>query len=140
MANLDYILTVLIAWLLAQTIKTIVRAIERGQFKLSYLAESGGMPSVHSAFVVSFTTLVWLKEGFYSPLFALSAVVAVVVMYDAMNVRYAVGEQAKAINLLIKDKKSKVPPVQVICGHKPLEILAGAVLGALIAVVVFYTI
>jgi acid phosphatase family membrane protein YuiD len=138
--NYSYLITVAIAWVLTQIIKSIVRTIERGKFEVNYLAESGGMPSVHAAFVVSFTTLAWLNEGWSSTLFALSGVLAVVVMYDAINVRYAVGKQAEALNALIKEKKSKVPPVEVIRGHHLVEVLVGAAIGATVAIVVFLTI
>jgi acid phosphatase family membrane protein YuiD len=125
---------------LTQIIKSVIRTIERGEFRLNYFAESGGMPSVHAAFVVSFTTLAWLNEGWSSPLFALAAVLSVVVAYDSIKVRYATGEQSEALNALINEKKSKVKPVEVIRGHRLVEVLVGAAIGAAVAFVVFFTI
>jgi acid phosphatase family membrane protein YuiD len=138
--GLEYLVAISAAWVLSQLVKAVIRTHQRGKFRLSYLAESGGMPSVHSAFVVSFTTLAYLSEGISSTLFALSAVVSVVVIYDAMNVRYAVGEQGEAMNSLIREKKLKIPPIKVVRGHRPEEVVVGAGIGILVALVVFCTI
>ena len=87
-----------IAWFAAQFIKTVLHAIAHGHLNLERLTGSGGMPSSHSALVVSLTIGMARVEGYNSPLFALTFAFAAVVMYDAMGVRRAAGEQAKTIN------------------------------------------
>lgn len=90
-----------LSWLTAQVIKTILHWCANGSLKLERLTGSGGMPSSHSAFVVSLTIAMARVEGFDSPLFALTIAFAAVVMYDAMGVRRAAGEQAKTLNNII---------------------------------------
>lgn len=94
-----------IAWLTAQLIKTALHAIANGHLNLERLTGSGGMPSSHSALVVSLTIAMARVEGFDSPIFALTFAFAAVVMYDAMGVRRAAGEQAKTLNGIITNYK-----------------------------------
>jgi len=98
---------------------------------------SGGMPSSHSSFVTAVTTVIGLTEGFDSLIFALGAIVSLIVMYDASGVRRAAGNQAKVINDILAsiensginlDKKLKE-----MLGHTPVEVAAGGVLGIVIA-------
>lgn len=96
------------------------------------------MPSSHAAFVVSLAVSVGLAEGFTSSLFAVSVVVALVVMYDAAGVRRAAGQQAKILNKLVEDWEKNnfentEKKLKELLGHTPVEVFAGAVLGALIA-------
>lgn len=90
-----------LSWFSAQVIKSILHWCANGAFKLERLTGSGGMPSSHSAFVVSLTIAMARVEGFDSPIFALTIAFAAVVMYDAMGVRRAAGEQAKTLNNII---------------------------------------
>jgi acid phosphatase family membrane protein YuiD len=137
MESLKYLIAIAVAWAVAQGVKSVIYTVRNKEFRLSYLSESGGMPSAHSAFVVSFTTLLGLSDGIYSPLFALSVVVAVVVIYDAMKVRYAVGEQAIAFNSLLKEQKSKANSVRVVRGHRLEEVVVGVGLGVLVALATY---
>jgi acid phosphatase family membrane protein YuiD len=98
---------------------------------------SGGMPSSHSATVVAMATIIGLHDGIGSGLFALSALFALIVMYDAMKVRRSSGEQGEAIRELIKEQKSKVKLPRAAKGHTPMEVIAGASLGFVVGVIVF---
>jgi len=127
-----------IAWFAAQFIKILFELWRKRKIRLSLLMSSGGMPSSHSSFVTAITTTIGLDQGFDSPIFALSTIISLVVMYDASGVRRAAGTQAKVINELIAnlensgvklDKKLKE-----MLGHTPIEVLAGALLGILIGV------
>lgn len=94
-----------ISWLSAQIIKTVLHAVSNGHINLERLTGSGGMPSSHSSLVVSLTIAMARVEGFDSPIFALTFAFAAVVMYDAMGVRRAAGEQAKTLNGIITNYK-----------------------------------
>ena len=133
-----YIVTIIVSWVVAQGAKYIIMAARqrtlRG-FRQLYL--SGNMPSAHTATVVSMTTIVGLINGFDSAVFGIAAMVAGVVMYDAVMVRRSVGEQGIAVQTLIKLTKSKVDFPRAAKGHTPVEVLVGAFLGVLIGLVVF---
>jgi acid phosphatase family membrane protein YuiD len=88
-----------ISWALAQLAKGLIQLITEGEITLAKVLSSGGMPSSHSAFVTCCAVTVGTLYGFDSGMFAIATVMAVVVMYDACNVRRQSGEQAKAINL-----------------------------------------
>src|SRR5688572_10494178 len=93
-----YLLAPMVAWILAQVLKLFFRkGAPRGVIDFNHLYTSGGMPSAHSAVVVSLATVVGLELGFDSVGFGIAGIMALIVIYDAMNVRYIVGEQGKLI-------------------------------------------
>lgn len=103
---------------------------------------SGGMPSSHSTIVTCLALCTGLFEGFDTPVFALCCVLALVVMYDASGIRRAAGQQAKIINLIIdewneSDPVEKQIKLKELLGHTPIEVFAGAVFGALCAILSF---
>lgn len=128
------------AWAVAQFIKFFL-ALIRGEGNIRYLYASGGMPSVHSATVCSLATWALIDGGPGSALFGITAVFASIVMYDSFGVRRSAGEHAKAINRLISDLSSNgglknasdYREMREMLGHKPLEVLVGAVLGIVVA-------
>lgn len=133
-----YLITIVASWMVAQGAKYIIMAIRQRSlrgFRQLYL--SGNMPSAHSATVVSVAMIIGLDNGFNSALFGIAVMMAGVVMYDAVMVRRSVGEQGVAIQAMIKESKSDVAMPRAAKGHTPVEVLVGAVLGALIGVVVF---
>ena len=102
MLTSNYFINVgVVSWILAQVIKTILTLISLNKFVPERLVGSGGMPSSHSAFTVSIAVAMAKKMGFASPEFALAMAFALVVMYDAMGVRRAAGEQAKVLNRMM---------------------------------------
>ena len=134
------IIAFILGWLVAQLTKVILFWVQKGkltfaEFKV-LLMKSGGMPSSHTACLTAATLMIGVMQGFLSPLFAFAVCVDAIVIYDALNVRYAVGEQGKFLNALVaakrgrKSKKSK-DSVKVIEGHTVPEVLAGLLLGAL---------
>ena len=124
----------LAGWLAAQVIKTAVNLLRTRQFKPSYIVASGGMPSSHSALVTGLATAVARTHGLGSTYFALAAVFAGVVMYDAAGVRRAVSKQAQILNRMLDDffheRGLDVHRLGELIGHTPIEVLAGALLGA----------
>lgn len=137
-----YLYVPLIAWAIAQLLKFTI-ALIRGEADLRYLYASGGMPSVHSAVVCSLAAYALFNAGANSPIFGVTAILAAIVMYDSFGVRRAAGEQARAINQIVDElgKSGAVRgaddsvKVREILGHKPHEVLAGAVLGVFTAAV-----
>ena len=124
----------LLAWLLAQVLKVLLNMAFQGKSDFSLLLKSGGMPSSHSAFVCSLAVSVGILYGWSSPLFALAAGMAAVVMYDACNVRWSTGEQAKALNKLLSSavqlpEELQGKQLKEALGHTPFQVLMGALLG-----------
>lgn len=155
----NYILTVALAsWFAAQVIKVILNCITQKEVVWERLIGAGGMPSSHSALVCSMTVGMARKTGLGSPEFALAFLIAAVVMYDAMGVRRAAGEHARVLNQIVsffnkdsqviqsgkpskrekdaEDSASSDKQLKEFLGHTPLEVLAGALLGILIAMTV----
>lgn len=123
-----------LAWLLAQIIKVLLNAVQRKTWDLKILLSSGGMPSSHSAFVCAVAASIAQLYGLGGPLFAMAAALALVVMYDACNVRRAAGEQAKVLNYLLNHLDQISPELagqalQELLGHTPLQVFMGALLG-----------
>lgn len=148
------ILTVgVISWLAAQILKTIHYAVKYKTFDPERITGAGGMPSSHSSLVVSVAIYTLRSQGFSSPAFALSMILAGVVIYDAMSVRYNAGLHAKELNRLrrvideMDDEISQLSgeedqevselterrDFKEFLGHTPLEVLAGSLLGIIIA-------
>ncbi|MGB5822569.1 MAG: divergent PAP2 family protein [Proteocatella sp.] len=125
-------------WFVAQFLKVIFTLISTKSLDLSRFVGSGGMPSSHSSLVTSLTTAIGLTEGFSSPIFALAFGFACITMYDAAGVRYAVGEQAKILNQIVSDIQNNAfreEKLKELVGHTPKEVIAGAILGIAIAVI-----
>lgn len=129
--------TAFTAWLSAQILKTITSYLKHGTLKFERLVGAGGMPSSHTALVVSLAWAVGLHDGFDSSLFAVSVVLAGIVMYDAAGVRRAAGKQAKVINKLVRQLRVEHTvhdiTLKELLGHSPIEVFAGAALGIAIA-------
>ena len=123
------------AWALAQVLKFLINLCFYGIRDPRLLLSSGGMPSSHSSTVCACAASVGLRNGFQSDLFAISAVLAVVVMYDACNVRRAVGDHAKVLNQMMGDWPAEEPiavALKELLGHTPSQVAAGALLGILV--------
>ena len=125
--------------MIAQVIKVVEDSLRHRRLDLRRLATSGGMPSSHTALVLSLTTVIGSKRGLNSPEFAISAIFSVVVMYDATGVRRAAGRQAQVLNRMIDDlfhrEGIREERLRELIGHTPVEVIAGALLGILVALV-----
>ena len=129
----------LTSWLLAQVSKTLIYAIKTGKLEMTRLLGDGGMPSGHAATVTSLAAASALEFGTDSFAFALSTVLALVVCHDAMGVRLETGKQAAALNALLQTLgtgQEKEKKLKEFVGHTPLQVLAGALLGIIIALIV----
>lgn len=130
---------VLFAWIFSCVLKGFLVWIKDRRLDITRFLGPGGMPSSHSTIVTSLATCIGIKEGFDSSMFVICCALALVVMYDASGIRRAAGQQAKMINMIVdawdeKDPIEKQIKLKELLGHTPLEVLAGATLGILIAV------
>lgn len=128
-------------WFVAQASKVIFPLILHGKLDLKRFFGLGGMPSSHSAVVAGVATAVGLQKGFYSVEFAIAFVLACIVMTDAAGVRRAAGKQAAVINRIVQDLMTDAHSVtyerlKELLGHSPFEVLIGALLGILLAVLI----
>lgn len=125
------------SWFVAQVLKVIINYFVHKIVDLKLALSSGGMPSSHSALVCATAVSIGRIHGFTGTTFALAAVLAIVVMYDACNVRRAAGEQAKVLNLILENWEDISPEMvgeelKELLGHTPLQVFMGAMLGCCI--------
>lgn len=125
-----YLVTPFVAWLVAGVTKFVINSIRAKKLAFG-LVGYGGLPSNHSAIVSSMVFLIALLEGINTPEFGVAITLAFIVLLDANSLRNQVGKQAQAINQLQTD--SDVKPLRERMGHSRIEILAGVVVGGLVA-------
>lgn len=133
------------SWMLAQVIKTIIDVIINKELNAERLIGSGGMPSCHSATVCAMATTSGIIYGMDSFAFAVSCIVAVIVMYDARGVRRETGNQAVLLNHMmdyfqtIETPQKKIEfdqeKLKELIGHTPLQVFVGALLGIAFALI-----
>lgn len=127
-----------LGWFIAQLIKTLASLYKEHRLNLGHLVASGGMPSSHSALVMSLATAVGRIDGLQSTAFALAAVFAGVVMYDAAGVRLAVSRQARILNIMLEDffheRGIREQRLRELIGHTPTQVFVGALIGITIGV------
>ena len=132
-------LTAAFGWLVAQVLKTIIDLALNKNFNPERLVGSGGMPSSHSSTVCALTTAAIYRYGVGSFEFAVSVVLSMIVMYDAMGVRRETGKQAKLLNSILLENPFELngeilqERLKEYVGHTPLQVAAGAILGILLA-------
>lgn len=138
-----------VSWATAQILKTLIHLFKHREFKKERLAGAGGMPSSHSSLVCSVLLMSYFQYGFASPTFAMSFILAMIVMYDATGVRWAAGLHAKAINDIVdylgdeSEHKEKIlndmiPKLNESLGHRVIEVICGALLGFLVALLAYF--
>ena len=130
----------ILGWFVAQVLKTLIHMIITKKFVAERMVGSGGMPSSHSATVCGLATAAGITYGGASVEFAMAVIFAIVVMHDAMGVRRETGIQARVINEMLEvftnmgKEMSPEEKLKEFVGHTPLQVLAGAILGIIIAV------
>ena len=134
----ELIIIPLIAGLITQGLKLATDKI-KGNFDLkNLLSDYGGMPSSHTAFVISLLTITGLKEGIRSTYFAIVFMIAFIVIRDAVGLRRQIGQQGQAINQIIQKNSLKLSPMADKVGHRWLEVFIGGLLGLAIALIYQY--
>jgi len=117
----------------AQGLKIVLGIIKERRFNFYWLLGTGGMPSTHSAAVVSLVVCISKELGSSSPFFALSILFALITMFDAQTWRRSIGFQAKILNKIMVDfqegKKIREDRLRELVGHTPIEVLMGALVG-----------
>ena len=138
--QIKYITVPFLLWFGIQLFKVIYDLITTKKFNFKRILGAGGMPSSHSAVVMSLATLIGKNEGVESPIFALSLIFAFVVMYDAAGIRRAAGKQAKILNRIIEtpgltNQEVSERLVEVL-GHTPFQVLVGALIGVVAGLII----
>jgi len=135
-----HLLTAVAAMALAQILKVLFDRWRTKSWTTALFFSTGGMPSSHSALAVALMVSAGLHEGFGTPIFAVCAVLALVVMHDAAGIRRAAGKQAEAINFLFSKLEGQGikldTKLKELLGHRPIEVFAGAGLGLFVALVI----
>ncbi|MCT7949103.1 divergent PAP2 family protein [Ancylothrix sp. C2] len=136
--NNHVLMVALFSCVLAQVLKVFVELAKHGKVNLRSLVTTGGMPSAHSAFVTSLATGVGQTLGWETAEFAIAAIFAIIVMYDAAGVRQAAGKQARVLNQIIDEFFQEHPEfnenrLKELLGHTPFQVIVGLVLGVAIS-------
>lgn len=130
----------LILWFLIQTFKVCVDLVKNRKLNVKRIMGAGGMPSSHSAIVCSVAVCIGKQYGFNSGIFALSVIMAFVVMYDAAGVRRAAGKQARILNKILETPGLTTGEVQEnlieALGHTPVQVFVGAIIGIIAGIIV----
>ena len=133
----------LISGLIAQAIKFFIKSNNQS-FKLKNIFAYSGMPSGHSAMVVSLATIIGFEEGVSTSLFALSTILAVIVIRDAVGIRKYLGQHGKILNILVKDLAEdkmldeEYPRLLEHIGHTPAQVFVGSLLGFAVSLVGYF--
>ncbi|MBB1522759.1 MAG: divergent PAP2 family protein [Clostridiales bacterium] len=128
---------------LTQILKVVSNLVKEQKIDFSKLLTDGGMPSSHSATVCSLATIVALESSVASTQFAIALILAVIVMHDASGVRYEAGKHAEILNLVIekdenlKENLNKNKKLTELLGHTKLEVIAGAITGIILSVIIY---
>lgn len=137
--NNKFIYIPILVWFFIQSFKVIWDLVATKKFNFKRILGAGGMPSSHSAVVTSLTVLIGKSEGLASPIFALSFIFTMVVMYDAAGVRRAAGKQAHLLNKIIETPGLTNVEVQErlveVLGHTPLQVIVGATIGIIVGLI-----
>ena len=130
---------VFVAWFIAQSYKVITSLVVEKKIVIKRFWETGGMPSSHSSTVSALATSVGIVYGTATPLFAVSIILAIVVIHDAAGIRRAAGKQASVLNRLgvtlskLFDGRFSDEKLKELLGHSPVEVLIGTLLGIAVA-------
>lgn len=134
-----YLYVPFLTWFSVQTFKVIYDLITQKKFNFKRIMGAGGMPSSHTATVMSLATLIGKYYGVDSAIFALSLIFAGVVMYDAAGVRRAAGKQAKLLNKIVQTPGLSTVEVQErlveVLGHTPIQVIVGAIVGIAVGLI-----
>lgn len=137
--NNDILWISIIANILAQFSKPLTYWWRTKQFDWHHITETGGLPSSHSALVTALATGIGLEAGFNSPLFAMAAILTMIVTYDAQGVRKQAGEHARALNVvfaeLLSGHEVSEKHLSEVLGHSRVEVFAGMLFGIFIMLI-----
>ena len=128
-----YLIVPFVTWFCVQTFKVLWELATTKKFNFKRIIGAGGMPSSHTAIVVSITTMVGRSQGINSVIFSVSLIFSLVVMYDACGVRRQAGKQARILNDIVNTPGLSTVQVREklveALGHTPLQVIVGAIVG-----------
>lgn len=131
-----YLYIPILVWFGIQLFKVIWDLIETKKFNFKRILGAGGMPSSHSAVTMCLAVMVGKADGFGSTSFAISLILAIVVMYDAAGIRRAAGKQARLLNKIVNTPGLTNLEVQErlveVLGHTPVQVIVGAFIGIIV--------
>ena len=133
-------ISAILGWFFAQLIKVVIAIFEKDPRPLfQVMFANGGMPSSHASAVMALCTACGISAGLGSAVFAVSFILAAVVMIDASGVRLETGKQAQILNKITKELFSGNPDeinlgLKELVGHTPFQVFMGALLGIVVAV------
>ena len=134
-----YLIVPVLTWFCIQVFKVIWDLVTTKKFNFKRILGAGGMPSSHTAIVVSLSVMIGKEFGFDSPIYALSTIFAFVVMYDAAGVRRAAGKQARLLNKIVETPGLSDIEVQErlveVLGHTPFQVIVGAIIGIIVGAI-----
>ncbi|MFC1576973.1 divergent PAP2 family protein [Candidatus Omnitrophota bacterium] len=133
--------TAISAWVIAQALKLVIGVFREKKFNFRWFIGTGGFPSSHAAGVACLATCVGITYGTNSPIFAITLIFSLIVLFDAQGVRRAAGRQAEILNRMLDDiywkKKMDERRLFELIGHTPIQVLSGVALGIVIALWLF---
>ncbi|MCM3766386.1 divergent PAP2 family protein [Neobacillus niacini] len=146
------ILAALLGMFIAQFVKIPIHFLTSGELKWKLMFSTGGMPSSHTATIISLTTAIGLIAGFQSNEFAICVIVSMIVMHDAMGVRRHAGYHAEVLNTLLADFNTLIDTIKhpnlkkpesrdklkELLGHQPTEVFFGALTGILVGIFTYF--
>ena len=128
----------LLVWFCIQVFKVITDLVKTKKFNFKRIMGAGGMPSSHSGVVTCLAAMVGKYQGFDTPIFAISVIFAMIVMYDAAGVRRAAGKQASLLNKIVETPGLTGVQMQEklveVLGHTPIQVIVGAVIGIIVGI------
>ena len=134
-----YIIVPVLVWVFIQAFKVIWDLIVTKKFNFKRILGAGGMPSSHTAVVISLTTMIGRSQGINSPMFAMSLIFSLVVMYDATGVRRETGKQAKILNQIVNTPNLSNVEVRdklvEALGHTPIQVFVWAIIGIIVGMI-----
>jgi hypothetical protein len=145
------ILAALLGMFIAQFVKIPIHYIASGELKWNLMFSTGGMPSSHTATIISLTTAIGLTSGLHSNEFAISVIVSLIVMHDATGVRRHAGYHAEVLNTLLADfnllidtlknpnlkKTESREKLKELLGHQPAEVFFGLITGIIVGILTY---
>ena len=134
-----YLIVPFATWFFIQLFKLIYDLVTTRKFNFKRILGAGGMPSSHSAVVVSLATMIGKSQGIESPIFGIAIIFACIVMYDAAGVRRAAGKQAKILNKIVQTPGltgvEVTEKLQEFLGHTPIQVFVGAFIGVVVGLI-----
>ncbi|NQV13798.1 MAG: divergent PAP2 family protein [Parcubacteria group bacterium] len=131
----------LIAGLFAQGIKVLIKSTKNGKFNVKSVDDYGGMPSSHSAFLISLLTAIGLQEGVLSTAFAVTFIIATLLIRDAVGIRMELEQQGKFLKKVAEIQQPKLKIADGIgnrIGHTYPEVIVGGAIGFALAFILYY--